>query len=128
MKALAILIAAGVLTYALRSSMVHLLHRREISPRWSMAFAAAIPAGLAAIIVVSPAAHPGPELLPRTAALAVATVVTRLTSRVSIVIGAGMTTFLVLASQARCAPQDSPSHRRCPRYGASHRSRDQLRA
>jgi branched-subunit amino acid transport protein len=64
-----------------------------------MAFAGAIPAGLAAIIVVPLATHPGQELAPRAAALVAAAVVTRFTNRVSIVIGAGMATFWVLATQ-----------------------------
>jgi branched-subunit amino acid transport protein len=101
MTPLAILIAAGVLTYAIRSSMVHVLHGRELGPRWSMAFAGAIPAGLAAIIVVPLAAHPAEELAPRAAALIAAAVVTRFTNRASVVIGVGMATFWVLASQMR---------------------------
>jgi branched-subunit amino acid transport protein len=99
MTGLAILIAAGVLTYALRCSMVHVLHGRALSARWSMAFAGAIPAGLAAIIVVPLAAHAGHELAPRAAAVVVAAVVTRFTNRVSVVIGAGMATFWVLATR-----------------------------
>lgn len=98
MTALAILIAAGVLTYALRSSMVHVLHGRELSPRWSTAFAGAIPAGLAAIIVVPLAAHPTYELAPRAVAIAAAVVIARFTNRAAVVIGAGMTTFWLLAT------------------------------
>ena len=78
--------------------MVHVLHGRELS-RSSMAFGGAIPAGLAADhrgtargARRAPSSH-------RAAALVVAAVVTRFTRRVSVVIGAGMATFWVLATQ-----------------------------
>jgi len=56
---------------------------------------------LAAIIVVPLVAHPTQELAPRATALVAATIVTRFTKRASIVIGAGMATFWVLATQVR---------------------------
>jgi branched-subunit amino acid transport protein len=101
MRALAILITAGVLTYGIRSSMVQLLHGRELSPRWSRAFAGAIPAGLAAIIVGSLAAHEGQELPCRAVALVVGAVVALFTNRVLLVVGAGMATFWALAAQVQ---------------------------
>ena len=47
MTALAILIAAGVLTYALRSSMVHLLHGRDLSAALVHGILERFPLGLA---------------------------------------------------------------------------------
>ena len=63
-----------------------------------MAFSGAIPAGLAAMIVVL-LARTQHQNWRRAAAVIAAAVVTRVTNRTSVVIGAGMATFAVLATQ-----------------------------
>jgi len=85
MNALAILLAAGALTFALRSSTVHLMSHRALSPRLTRALAGALPAGLVATITVP------------LVALVAAAIVARVTNQVGFVIAAGMAAYWLLA-------------------------------
>jgi branched-subunit amino acid transport protein len=99
MSALAVLLLAGLGTFAIRSSTVHLLHGRELSPRATRALAGAVPAGLAAMIVVSLATHDAHGAPVRAVALLVALLVARFTKNVALVTAAGMVTFWLLGAQ-----------------------------
>jgi branched-subunit amino acid transport protein len=99
MSALAVLGIAGLLTFAIRSSMVHMLHGRALHPALARACAAAIPAGLAAIIVVSLASHTGGDGWMRALAMVPALVVARFTTQALFVVGAGMAAFWLLSGQ-----------------------------
>lgn len=99
MSALVILAVAGVLTYALRSSMVHALHGRALNPALARACAAAIPAGLAATIVVSLASRAGDDGLIRALAMVPAVLVARFTTQALLVVATGMAAFWFLAGQ-----------------------------
>jgi len=98
-SAFAVLAAAGVLTFAIRSSMVHVLHGRALHPALARACAAAIPAGLAAIIVVSLASRTGDDRTIRALAMVPALLATRFTTQALLVVGTGMTAFWLLSTQ-----------------------------
>ena len=99
MSAFAVLAVAGVLTFAIRSSMVHVLHGRALHPALARACAAAIPAGLAAIIVVSLASRAGDDRTIRVLAMLPALLVTRFTTQALLVVGTGMAAFWLLSAQ-----------------------------
>ena len=96
MTALGVLIAAGVLAFAVRSSTVQLLRGHPLSPRLTRAVAGALPAGLAATII-APLAARGIDVPPsRLFGLVVAAIVARFTNQVLLVVAAGMTTLWLL--------------------------------
>jgi hypothetical protein len=95
MSAFATLLAAGVLAFAVRSSLVHVLHGRHVPVWLEGAFAAAIPAGLAATVVVAVAAN-GDWRASRAAALALAAVVASRTHSMLTVVGAGLAALWAL--------------------------------
>jgi branched-subunit amino acid transport protein len=99
MSAFAVLGVAGGLTFAIRSSMVHVLHGRALHPALARACAAAIPAGLAAIIVVSLASRAGDDGGIRALAMVPALLATRFTTQALVVVGVGMTAFWLLTAQ-----------------------------
>ena len=99
MSAFAVLAIAGVLTFAIRSSMVHVLHGRALNPALARACAAAIPAGLAAIIVVSLASRARDDGWTRAVAMLPALLVTRFTAQALLVVAAGMGAFWMLTDQ-----------------------------
>jgi hypothetical protein len=79
--------------------MVHVLHNRVLHPALARACEAAIPAGLAAIIVVSLAARAGDGGIIRALAMVPALVVARFTTQALLVVATGMTAFWLLAGQ-----------------------------
>ena len=97
MNALAILLAAGALTFALRSSTVHLMSHRALSPRLTRALAGALPAGLVATITVPLVARGGDPQPSKLVALVVAAIVARVTNQVGFVIASGMAAYWLLA-------------------------------
>jgi branched-subunit amino acid transport protein len=89
MSAFASLLAAGVLAFVVRSSLVHALHGRQLPVWLDRGFAAAIPAGLAATVVVAVAAN-GDWRPARAGALALAGLVASRTHSMLTVVGAGL--------------------------------------
>jgi branched-subunit amino acid transport protein len=95
MTAALVLVAAGLVAFLVRGSMVHAVHGRRL-PGWlDRAFTAAIPAGLAATIVVAVAAR-GQVSPARVVALALATVVASRTGSMLGVVGAGLASLWAL--------------------------------
>jgi hypothetical protein len=90
-------LAAGVIAFAVRSSMVYALlaRGRSVPVRLERAFTAAIPAGLAATVVAGVAARGG-DGPARAGALAVAGLVASRTDSMLVVVGAGLAALWVL--------------------------------
>jgi branched-subunit amino acid transport protein len=95
MSAAVSLAAAGFVAFAVRSSMVHVLHGRRI-PAWlDRALTAAIPAGLAATVVVALVVRgdAGPA---RAGALALAGLAAGRTRSMLVVVGVGLAAIWAL--------------------------------
>jgi len=91
-----VLVVAGALTFAVRSVMVQTLGGRSVPQPLTRMFAAAVPAGLAAVIIVGLVTHRGDDVAARATALAVAGVVAARTKRVPLVVAIGMATLWTL--------------------------------
>jgi len=91
MNAFLVLLVAAVLTYALRSSLVHALRGRELPARVTIGLSVVVPAGLAAVLVAATLApHGSANVSARVVALAVAFVVARAARNATVTVGVGM--------------------------------------
>jgi branched-subunit amino acid transport protein len=95
MNAFAVLLLAGIAMFGLRSSMVHVLYKLQLSDSWLRVIAAVVPAGLAASAAASLAGRAGAYSLAHVLAAAV-TLVVGCRRALPTAVGAGMAVNLAV--------------------------------
>jgi branched-subunit amino acid transport protein len=93
-NAFGILLLAGVAVFAVRSSLVHVVHRITLGPAVQRALVLTVPAGLAAAVAASLASRAGTIGVAQVLAVVVTLAVGR-RHGMPVAMGAGMTVHLI---------------------------------